>query len=766
MRITIRGAVQGVGFRPFVFGLAKELGLTGWVRNTLGGVSIEAEGTAAQLEAFLLRLDREKPPRSSVHSLESSFLSPVGYRDFSIEASDLSGPAMTTIMPDIAACPECIREIFTAGARRYRYPFTNCTNCGPRFSIIEALPYDRPHTSLRDFVLCPDCRAEYDDPRDRRFHAQPIACPACGPHLELWDNRGRLLAGHDEALQAAGQALREGQIVAVKGLGGFQLLTDARSQQAVQCLRDRKHREEKPLAVLYPTLAMAARDCRISPLEARLLASPEAPIVLLQKALPSVRPSSIAPGVAPGNPCLGVMLPYTPLHHLLMADLGFPIVATSGNLADEPICLDEHEALERLGLIADLFLVHNRPIVRQVDDSLTRIMMGREIVLRRARGYAPLPIRLPAALPALLALGGNQKNAIALVNGREALVSQHIGDLESLPAFTAFRRAIDDLSRLYEIRPQAVACDAHPDYLSTRHAAALGLPLIPVQHHLAHVLSCRAENELAGPVLGVAWDGAGYGDDGTIWGGEFLSVEPEQVCRVAHLRPFPLPGGDKAAKEPRRAALGMLFAIYGSPLFDREDLVLLRSFSPPERATLNTMLTRGLNSPPTTSMGRLFDGVAALAGLCERVSFEGQAALALESALGGLETDASYPLDLCSEASPALLDWEPLVEEVLADVARGAAGGLIAAKFHNALVEAIVAVARLVDIEQVVLTGGCFQNKYLTERAVIRLRAAGFLPYWHQRVPPNDGGLALGQLVAAAHGKAWHYVSGNTRSDS
>ena len=763
--------MQGVGFRPFVFGLATRIGLTGWIRNTLSGVSIEGEGTAAELESFLLRITAEKPPLAFFHSLESSFLDPIGYRDFTIQESDLSGITMTgtvmaTIMPDIATCPECVQEIFTRGERRYRYPFTNCTNCGPRFSIIEALPYDRPNTSLRLFALCPDCRAEYTDPQDRRFHAQPIACPACGPHLELWDRRGRILAMHEEALQGAAKALRTGQIVALKGLGGFQLLTDARNEQAVQCLRERKQREEKPFAVLYPTLEMASRDCRISPLEGRLLTSPERPIVLVQKAtplLPDGIPPAVALGVAPGNPYLAVMLPYTPLHHLLMADLGFPLVATSGNLTDEPICIDEEEALQRLGGIADLFLVHNRPIVRHVDDSLVRVMMGREIVLRRARGYAPLPIRLQDAFPPLLALGGNLKNAIAVVNGRDAVLSQHIGDLETLPAYTAFQRVTDDLQRLYNIRPEAVACDAHPDYLSARYAGELGLPVVAVQHHLAHVLSCRAENELAGPVLGVAWDGAGYGGDGTIWGGEFLLVHEGQSTRIAHLRPFPLPGGDKAAKEPRRAALGMLYALHGSQVFARADLALLDLFSPSELKTLEAMLRASVNSPRTTSMGRLFDGVAALIGLCQHIRFEGQAAMALEFALAGIATHDGYPFALDSTVSPAILDWGPLVEQVLVDVAQGADRGHIAAKFHHALVAAMIAVARHAGIKQVVLTGGCFQNKYLTERAVTGLRAAGFRPYWHQRVPPNDGGLALGQLVAAANGKAWRYVSGNSR---
>lgn len=752
LRVTIRGAVQGVGFRPFIYRLATGMGLAGWISNTLQGVSIEVEGTQEQLGAFLLGIEREKPPHAFIQSLEPSFLDPVGYRDFTIHHSDASGAATVVVLPDIATCRDCLKEISTPGERRYRYPFTNCTNCGPRFSIIEALPYDRPHTSMREFAMCPACRAEYDDPLDRRFHAQPIACPVCGPHLELWDREGSSLATHDDALYAAADVLRQGQIVAIKGLGGFQLLADARNHQAVQVLRERKHREEKPLALMYPSLEAAAQDCEIADLEARLLASPEAPIVLLHK---KIGKSGIAPAVAPGNPYLGAMLPYTPLHHLLMAELGFPVVATSGNLSDEPICIDERQALERLGGIADLFLVHNRPIVRHVDDSIVRIMMGREMVLRRARGYAPLPIHLKDPLPALQAVGAHLKNTVALANGQDVVISQHIGDLETEPAYEAFCRVIDDLQRLYGVRPAAIACDAHPDYLSTRYAGRTGLPLASVQHHLAHVLSCMAENELNGPVLGVSWDGTGYGLDGTIWGGEFLFVADEQVTRIAHLRPFPLPGGDKAVKEPRRTALGVLYTLYGNRILQRDDLAPLKAFSPRELAALCDMLEKGIHSPLTTSVGRLFDVVAAIIDLCQQIRFEGQAAMALEFALEGIEIDEAYPLPLIVSSPPAILDWSPLVEKVLYDIAQDVPAGMISVKFHNALSDAIVAVARYANTEKVALTGGCFQNKYLTECAVMRLSEAGFRPYWHQRVPPNDGGIALGQLVAAAQRKVW-----------
>lgn len=761
VRIIIHGAVQGVGFRPFIYRLATAMDLAGWITNTLQGVSIEAEGRPDQLETFLIRIGREKPAQARIQSLEPIFLDPVGYQDFSIRPSEATGKPTATVLPDIATCPDCLREIFTAGERRYRYPFTNCTHCGPRFSIIEALPYDRCHTSMKAFAMCPDCQAEYNNLRDRRFHAQPIACPTCGPHLTLQNRDGLLSAQRDDALHGAAAALRAGQIVALKGLGGFQLLVDARQHQAVQRLRARKHREEKPFALMYPSLEVAASDCELSPLEARLLTSPEAPIVILRKAAAD---KNIAPSVAPGNPYLGVMLPYTPLHHLLMADLGFPLVATSGNLSDEPICIEEQEARERLGEVADLFLMHNRPIVRQVDDSIVRMMMGREMVLRRARGYAPLPVRLKDSLPAALAVGGNLKNTVALADGQDVIISQHIGDLENLPAYASFRRMIRDFERLYDIQPREIACDLHPDYLSTRYAQNTGLPLVPVQHHLAHVISCLAENELEGPVLGVSWDGTGYGTDGMVWGGEFLLVTAQQATRLAHLRPFYLPGGDKAAKEPRRAALGLFFALYGSQAFERDDLMLLKMFAPQELKTLRGMLQQGILSPLTTSMGRLFDGVAALLGLCRQNRFEGQAAMSLEFALEGIKTDAAYPFALSlPKSTPRQLDWGTLLENVLYDISQGETAGIISAKFHNALIAAMLAVAIHADIEQVALSGGCFQNKYLTERAVKVLRQAGFRPYWHQRVPPNDGGLALGQLVAASQRKVWSDVSGHSR---
>ncbi len=739
LRIRIQGAVQGVGFRPFVYRLATVMKLSGWVNNSSQGVFIEVEGDQPTLENFLGRLEAEKPPRAIIQSLRADYHDPVGFNTFEIRHSEDSGNKSVLVLPDIATCTDCLSEVVDPHNRRYRYPFTNCTNCGPRYTIIEALPYDRPTTTMKHFPMCPDCQAEYDNPLDRRFHAQPNACPTCGPHLELWDKEGITLATHHDALLAGADAVRQGKIVAVKGLGGFHLIVDGRNEVAVQQLRQRKHRPAKPFALMFPSLSMIQAHCKVSALEEELLTSAEAPIVLLR----SKSTTTLAPGVAPGNPTLGVMLPYTPLHYLLLHELEFPVVATSGNLSDEPICTDEYEALDRLGDIADVFLVHNRPIVRHVDDSIVREIAGREIILRRARGYAPLPIHVETALPRVLAVGAHLKNSIAAAIDQDIFISQHIGDLETPQAFDAFQAVIESFKRLYEFEPEIVACDLHPDYLSTQYARTTELPLLQVQHHYAHVLACMAEHNLNGPVLGISWDGTGYGPDGTIWGGEFLLVNELSYERVAHLRPFRLPGGDKAIKEPARTAIGVLYEIYGDDVLDKMGLPPVAVFSEKERAILQQMLSKGLNSPLTSSTGRLFDAVAALVGLRQRVSYEGQAAIELEYMLDGVISHDRYDFTLRGD----VVDWEPMVMSIIN--ARQEPLAKVAAKFHNTLVEMMIMVAKRTKQKRIVLTGGCFQNQYLTERAVQRLQFEGFEPYWHQRVPPNDGGIALGQIIAA-----------------
>lgn len=764
LRLGVRGAVQGVGFRPFIYRLATELALVGWVNNSPQGVSIEVEGDRAKLEEFQTRLVAEKPPRSFIQSCEATWLDPAGYDGFVIRASDTLGGKAALVMPDIATCPDCLCEINDPKNRRYRYPFTNCTNCGPRFSIIEALPYDRANTSMRGFKLCAACQAEYDDPTDRRFHAQPNACSVCGPQLELWPGAvqapngepPRRLAHGSDALLAAAHVIRCGQVLAVKGIGGFHLLVDARNDAAIKLLRERKHREEKAFALLFPTLASVQQVCEVSPLEARLLQSPEAPIVILRKR--GNPPTSVPDSIAPSNPNLGVMLPSNPVQHLLMAELGFPVVATSGNLSDEPMCTDELEALHRLHGIADVFLVHNRPIVRHEDDSIVRVMLDREMVIRRARGYAPLPLPVRMTVgewwneESVLAVGAHLKNSVALAFGEQVFLSQHIGDLETEEAHHAFRRVANELPQLYEVAPRIIAADLHPDYRSTQFALELerdDRSCIQVQHHVAHVLSCLAENQVPLPALGVAWDGTGLGMDGTIWGGEFFQVTAASVERIAHWRPFRLPGGDAAIKQPRRAAAGLLQELFGGMVLSRTDLQSLQAFSHAEIAALQTMFDRHINTPWCCSVGRLFDVVASLIGLRQQLRFEGQAAMELEFAAAGVRTDAAYEVVMSDDEVPMRLDWARMIEGVIADAAKGEAAGLISAKFHNTLVEAIVLVARQAGCERVALSGGCFQNKYLLERAVTRLRADGFQPYWHQRVPTNDGGIALGQVIAA-----------------
>ncbi len=747
--MVIRGAVQGVGFRPFIYRLAEEMDLKGWVINNTQGVFIEAEAAPEVLQKFLLRIEREKPAISFIQSFEHSFVDPVPYEKFEIRES-ADGAKTALILPDIATCSECQREIFDSANRRYRYPFTNCTNCGPRFTIIEALPYDRPRTSMRIFEMCPECSEEYHNPRDRRFHAQPNACPTCGPHLELWDGTGAVTARGDDALQLTANAITAGQIAAVKGLGGFHLMVDASNEAAVVRLRQRKRREEKPFALMFPSLQDVVEYAVVDPMEERLLRSPEAPIVLLRR----VERDGLACSVAPGNPYLGVMLPYSPLHHLLMQELGIPVVATSGNVSDEPICIHEQEAILRLQGIADLFLVHNRPIVRHVDDSVVRVMAGRELVLRRARGFAPLPVLVDNAAPNVIAVGAHQKNTIAASVGNQVFISQHIGDLETVPAYGAFEQVLIDFTDLYELQTKTIACDLHPEYFSTQYARKQSdVEVVAVQHHYAHALSCMAENQVAAPALGIAWDGSGYGPDETVWGGEFLRITQTGFERVAHLRTFQLPGGEKAVKEPRRVALSILREAFGADLVECGTLAVMQEFTAQERRVLDGMMERGVRSPRTSSAGRLFGAVASIIGLRQVCRFEGQAAMELEFLTDEIETDASYEFDMSEDADGRGIDWARMVRAIVRDVHDGVPASVIATKFHNTLAEMMVRVAEICAEEKVVLSGGCFQNRYLTERAITQLRKAGFRPYWHQRVPPNDGGIALGQVAAVSRMK-------------
>ncbi|MDE2133203.1 MAG: carbamoyltransferase HypF [Alphaproteobacteria bacterium] len=746
VRVDVRGAVQGVGFRPFVYRQAQKLGVSGWVENTAFGVRLEAEGIPDAI-ATLLRMIREiPPPNASIVSIDVEELNWRGDDGFVIRPSAADGARSAQILPDLATCEDCLRELFDPNDRRYLYPFINCTHCGPRYSIVEDVPYDRARTSMRHFPMCPACRAEYEDPLNRRFHAEPNACPGCGPRIALWNGKGATLAQDHDALLAVADAIRVGQIVAVKGVGGFHLLVDARDEAAVIRLRARKQRPDKPLAVMFPTLKDIARECDVWPVEGSLLSSTARPIVLVRR-----KEGSIAPAVAPGNPWLGAFLPYAPLHHILMHELGFPVIATSGNLSDEPIATDETEALVRLAGIADRFLVHNRPIIRAIDDSVVRVVCGRELVLRRARGFAPAPIAVDGMRSGTLALGGHMKATIALTLENAVLMSQHIGDLETVAARATHGRTVADMVRMRGQAPRLGVRDLHPDYATSVMAAGMGLPLAGVQHHLAHVVACMAEHGIALPALGVAWDGTGYGIDGTIWGGEFLLITDGGWRRVAHLRTFRLPGGEQAVREPRRSAVGLLYEAFGDDAFAMDEVPLLAAFSHAERAVLQTMLAQGVNAPVTSSMGRLFDGFAALCDLRQHASYEGQAAAEFEWA--ATEAQTPYEFALCPGArkdAPFVLDWKPALDTLLGDRRCGVAAGAVSAAFHDGLAAAIVSVARRIGERRVVLTGGCFQNVRLTEAAVAALRAAGHEPIWHRRVPPNDGGIALGQAVWAA----------------
>jgi len=765
--LSIQGLLQGIGFRPFVYNLAQEMGLSGWVQNSPQGVSIEAEGERKILDDFLQRILTESPPNAVIHHYETSYLAPTGDAYFEIRASKNTGEQSTLIAPDIATCPACLHELFDPTNFRYLYPFTNCSHCGPRFSIIESLPYDRQNTAMKIFEMCAVCQNEYNNPQDRRFHAQPTACADCGPHLEFWDST--CLSKGKEAMDATVTALREGAIVAVKGLGGFHLMVNACDDDAVRRLRHRKQREGKPFALMFPDLQSIKERCECSLLEERLLLSQEAPIVLLQRRANANDSEGfdISCEVAPSTPCLGAMLPSNPLHHVLMRQLNLPVVATSGNVSNESICTQDEEAFSRLQGIADFFLIHNRPIVRAVDDSIVREILGSPQVLRRSRGYAPSTITCKHSDRDYISVGAYLKNTIAVAKQNHVILSQHIGDLGNLQTTQAFENAIQSLTKLYDIQPHAVVCDFHPDYASTHWAEKNHENIIPVQHHVAHLFSCMAEHDLEGHLLGIAWDGSGYGLDGTLWGGEFFHVKENSIHRVACWKPFPLPGAGAAVKEPRRSALGLLYSVLDESVFDRSEL--MRFFNSEEAIVLKTMLDKKINGPMTSSCGRLFDAVASMTGIRQVNTFEAQAAIELEFFRQGSYSESHYPVDLIKNSTPLPifknnktisacydlnlkyhLDQTSLVRELLQDIVDKCSLNIILTKFHNALAESIVTVAKQIGEERVLLSGGCFQNKYLTERTVQRLRREGFHPYWHQRIPPNDGGLALGQLFAAS----------------
>lgn len=749
-RIRLRGMVQGIGFRPFVARLAHRLQLNGHVRNTAEGVLMEVEGAAPAIDRFLQGVAVEHPPLARIEETVVTELKPTGESGFAVQPSLDEHAQFALVSPDLSTCGDCLREVRDPGNRRFGYPFTNCTNCGPRYSIIRAVPYDRPQTTMAAFRMCPACHAEYDDLNDRRFHAQPNACPVCGPSLTLEPVEGRASRHNPRSpLADARLLLAAGHIVAVKGLGGFQLACDAGNDEAVRRLRERKRRSDKPFALMASDLAAVERFCFVSNAERQALLSPERPIVILQ-----CRPDApISRAVAPDNDTLGVMLPYTPLHHLLFDHASFlALVMTSGNLAEEPIVIGNDEARERLAPVADAFLSHNRDIHTRVDDSLVRIFEGRPRLLRRARGYAPYPIDLGAAVPEVLACGGELKHTFCLTKGRYALLSQHIGDLENYETLAFFQETLERMKQLFRVEPRTVVHDLHPGYLSTRFARSLGCETFAVQHHHAHVASCMAENGLRGPVIGVALDGTGYGTDSQIWGGEFLIADLAGFERHAHFRYVPLPGGDQAVREPWRMALSYLVDAFGAPHAGFE-LPLWNTIPPRHVEVVRTMIQRGVQTVRTSSCGRLFDAVASLIGLRHEVNFEGQAAIHLET-IAQPDCPDRYDFEMAA-GPPWQIDFRPMIRAVAADVHSRTACGVIAAKFHNTIAAVISDVCQRLRtaerLNRVCLSGGTFQNHYLLSRVVPMLGNSGFEVFLHAQVPANDGGLSLGQAAIGAY---------------
>ncbi len=821
--VTITGVVQGVGFRPFVYNLATRLGLTGWVLNHSGGVDLEAEGPEPVLQTFLTALREEAPPLARIESLTSKEIAPNNYQKFEIRHSERQEGRYQIISPDVATCADCLRELFDPNDRRYRYPFINCTNCGPRFTIIKDIPYDRPNTTMRVFPLCEDCREEYEDPTDRRFHAQPNACPVCGPHIWLTDAEGEPMAGDrteavdrrtgcptsaEAVLTKARALLLEGKILAIKGLGGFHLACDATNADAVQRLRARNRRPHKPFAVMVPTLEDVRAYCECPPQAEALLTSPQCPIVLLKRRDAPAPVMSIADAVAPNTDMLGMMIPYTPLHHILLRDVGRPLVMTSGNVTEEPIAKDNDEALRRLGALADAFLLHNRDIYARYDDSVWHLVpvgqmtssVGRGLrptpaaprqprrprsetcgeqrqtsnvkrqasdipqPLRRARGYAPLPVHLPFKLRRIFATGPEMKNTFCLTRDEYAFVSQHIGDMENLETLEHYEAALETYKHLFRIEPEEIVCDLHPDYLTTRlaheYAQKAGLPApLQVQHHHAHIASCLADSgqafdDSSAPVIGVALDGTGYGEDGAIWGAEWLVGGYRGFQRVAHLEYLPLPGGDVSVHRPWRIAVAYLYALLGEEVLERERIAkLVTGIDPTELTLVQQQVKRHVNTPVTSSMGRLFDAVSALLGVCREATYEAQAAIELEQ-VSRVEPDTTpYPFDLSQVNGLWIVRLTSLFEALLTDLEHRVPVSQIGGRFHVTVADMVYHICQRLrearGLNTVALSGGVFQNRLLLGLTIPWLEAADFEVLIHHQLPSNDGCVSLGQAVLA-----------------
>jgi hydrogenase maturation protein HypF len=749
-KIKVRGVVQGIGFRPFIYRLALQNNLKGYVFNTTADVTIVIEGAQPDLDSFINHLEESAPPQSHIESVSIEEAPVKGLLQFTIEASRVQDQEYQLVSPDIATCDFCKKEIFDPLNRRYQYPFTNCTNCGPRFTIIEAMPYDRKNTTMREFTMCPQCSKEYNDINDRRFHAQPNACPECGPVLHLTDSSGKPVDG--DPLSGSADLLKKGKILAIKGLGGFLLACDATDDAAVALLRERKRRGAKPFAVMMATINEIERCCQVSAQEKTLLESSQAPIVLLKQ---RAQASMLSPFIAPGTGYLGVMLPYTPLHHLLLSKFDKPLVMTSGNISEEPIAADNDEALRRLSGIADYFIMHNRDIYSRYDDSVTMVVNSGMQVIRRARGLAPYPIKLPLNVRNVLACGGETKNSFCMTRENHAFLSQHIGDLENLETLEHFEGTIELYKKMFHIEPEIIAYDMHPDYLSTKHALGLiistGLKGVPVQHHHAHIVSCMVDNSVSEPVIGVAFDGTGYGGDGTIWGAEFLLADYSGFKRLAHFEYIALPGGKAAIEKPYRTTLSYLFKIFGDEVFEL-DLPFLKGIGRDEVALIKTQIERKINTPSASSCGRLFDAVSAVLDIRKETDFEGQAAVELES-VAELSDEDGYPFDLIEKDGVKVVSFDRMFRSIIDDMNQKKPASYIAGRFHQTIAEVILNVCRILfketSINRVALSGGVFQNRLLLELTIKKLEEEGLMVLIHHNVPANDGGIALGQAVIA-----------------
>ncbi len=747
--ILIRGMVQGVGFRPCVYSPANRRALRGRVRNNTTGVFIDVEGMHEDIEGFIVDLKTNAPPLSHIESVECNHdLTPADYSDFVILESAHEGEQFVLISPDVGTCDDCLRELFDPHDRRHQYPFINCTNCGPRFTIIKDIPYDRARTTMADFEMCGYCRDEYDDPLNRRFHAEPIACAACGPQLSLSEVMSAPLAvaAGDDVIPRVREMLRDGKVIAIKGIGGFHLACDALNQTAVERLRSRKYREDKPFAMMAPSTEIIKEHCAVSPREEQVLLAEQRPIVLLKKK----SNSQIATGVAPGGTHFGFMLPYSPLHYLLLKNLDHPLVMTSGNISDEPICYDDEEADTRLRGIADYFLLHDRRIHMRTDDSVVRVFQNREMIVRRSRGYAPAPVRTEFRFAKqVLACGAELKNTFCIGRDNHAFVSHHIGDLENLETLSSYRDGIEHFKRLFHLRPEIVAYDLHPEYLSTKYALSLDEPLtkIAVQHHHAHIASCMADNQIDGEVIGVAMDGLGFGTDGRMWGGEFFVANFVEAERIAHLAYTPMPGGAKAIREPWRMAAVYLQQAFGDQFVDL-NLPFVKNSELRNWPTIRSMVATKTNSPLTSSMGRLFDAVSSLLGVRTVVNYEGQAAIELE-AIADFDCGGAYEFQIKNDT----IDAAGVIRSAVTDLLNNVRPALVSGRFHRAVANLIVSVAVQVRDERrlnrVALSGGVFQNMFLLSEVCTLLRERDFEVYTHSRVPTNDGGISLGQAAVA-----------------